>query len=41
MSKSKLNYQDLSNWVWSVMKTKQDNDMTDRTGVIYAKNETK
>ena len=24
-----------------MMKTKQDNDVTNRTGVVYAKNETK
>ena len=27
--------------MWSVMTTRQDNDMTDHIGVIYAKNDTK
>ena len=39
MLKSKLNYQDLSDRVWSMRKTRQDNDVTDRTGVIYVKND--
>lgn len=30
-----LNYWDLLGQVWSVMKSKQDNDVTDLTGVIY------
>lgn len=30
-----LNYWDLLDRVWSVMKRKQDNDVTDLTGVIY------
>lgn len=30
-----LNYWDLLDWVWSVMKSKQDNDVTDLTSVIY------
>ena len=38
MPKLKLNYQDLSDQVWSMMKTKKDNDVIDHTGVIYAKN---
>ena len=31
----KLNFQDLSNWVRIVMKTRQDDDMTNRTDVVY------
>ena len=38
-SKSKLNYRDLSNYVWYVMKTKQDNDATNCTGAIYDEND--
>ena len=33
-----MNYRDLSNWVQSVTKTKQDNDVTNHTGVVYAEN---
>ena len=36
MSKSKLNYHDLSNKVRSIMITRQDNDMIDCIGVVYA-----
>lgn len=32
---TKLNYWDLLDRVWSVMKSKQDNDVTDLTSVIY------
>ena len=39
MPKPKLNYWYLSNRVWSVKKTRQDNDMPDCIGTIYAKNE--
>ena len=39
MPKSKLNYKDLFDRVQSVMKTRQDNNMIDRTDVVYAKNE--
>ena len=35
-----LNYWDLSNWVLFVIKTKQDNDMTDCISVVYVKTET-
>ena len=38
-SKMKLSYRDRSKQVQSVTKTRQDNDMTDRTGTIHAKNE--
>ena len=38
-SELKLNCQDLSNRVQSVMKTRQGIDLTDRTDVVYAKNE--
>lgn len=41
MPKLKLNYWDLSNQVQYVMKTRQDNDIINRTGAVYAKNETK
>ena len=41
MSKLKLNYWDLSKRVRSVMNTRRDNNMTNRTGVVYAKNEIK
>ena len=40
-SKLKLNYRDLYDLVRSMMKTKQDNDVTDHIGVVYAENETK
>ena len=39
MPKSKLNYRGLFDQVRFVMKTKQDNDMTDHVGAIYAKND--
>ena len=39
MSKSKLNFQDLSDRVWFGMKTRQDNDLTDCIGVFYGKND--
>lgn len=38
-SKPKLNCQDLSDQVWSVMKTRQDIDVTDHIDVVYIKNE--
>ena len=38
MTKMKLNSQDLSDRVWFVMKTRQDNNVTDGTGVVYTKN---
>ena len=41
MPKPKLNYQDLSDQVQFVMKTRQDHDVTSRTNVIYAENEIK
>ena len=37
MPKLKLNYRDLSNLVQSVMKTRQDDDVTDCTSVVYTK----
>ena len=40
MPKSKLNYWDISNRVWYVNKTRQDNDMINPIGVVYTKNET-
>lgn len=36
MLKSKLNCQVIYDQVWYVMKTRQDNDMIDRTDVVYA-----
>ena len=41
MSKLKQNYKDLFDWVWFVMKTRQDNDMIDGTSAFYAENNTK
>ena len=38
MLKSKLNYRDLFDRVGSTMKTRQNNDMSDRTGMVYIKN---
>lgn len=35
----KMNCRNLSNLVQFVMKTKQDNNMTDRIGAIYTKND--
>lgn len=37
---TELNCWDLSNQVQYVRKTKQDNDMTNRTSTIYIKNKT-
>ena len=37
----KLNYHDQFDQVWSIMKTRQDNYVTDQTGAIYAEIETK
>ena len=39
MLRTKLNYRDWSDWVQSMMKMTQDNDVTNCTGVFYAKNE--
>lgn len=39
MSKSKMNCQDQSDQVWSMMKTRHDNDVIDCTGTINAENE--
>lgn len=41
MTKQKMNCQDLSDRVRSMMETGQDNDMIDCTGVVYVKNDTK
>lgn len=35
-----LNFHNRSNWVQSVIKTRQDNDVTDRIGVHYVENKT-
>lgn len=40
MLKQKLNCLDQSEQVPTVMKTKWDNDVTNSTDVLYAKNET-
>lgn len=40
-AKTILNCQDQLDRVQSVTKTKQDNEVTDHIGVVYAKNETK
>lgn len=39
MTKMKLNYRDQSDRVMYVTKTKQDNDMTDYIGAVYAEND--
>ena len=41
MLKTKLSCLDRLDRVWFMMKTRQDNDMTDRAGVVYVKNKTK
>ena len=41
MPKLILNFCDLYNHVWFVMKTKQGNDMIDRTDVVHVKKKTK
>ena len=41
MLKLKLNCWDLSEWVQIVMKTRQDNDVTNHAGVLYIENNTK
>ena len=37
--KTKLCCRDRSNLVWSVMKTRQDNDVTQRMGLVYVEND--
>ena len=37
----KLIYHDQLNWVRSVVKTKQDNEMTELIGLVYIENDTK
>ena len=41
MPKIKLSYRDRSNQEQHVTKTKQDNDVIDRTGTVYTKNYSK
>ena len=41
MPKTKLSYPDQSNFMRSVMKTRQDNDVIDHKGLGYAKNDIK
>ena len=38
--KIKLNYCDQSDWVWSMMKSRHDNDVTNHIDVVYPENET-
>lgn len=38
MPKSKLNCLDLFDQMWYVMKTRKDNDVIDRTDVVYIQN---
>ena len=38
MSKRNLNYHDRLDRVWSMLKTRQDNNLTNYTGVVFAKN---
>ena len=40
-SRMKLNYKDLSDKVSYMMKTRQENEITDCTGAVYAENKTK
>ena len=40
MPKTILNYHDWLNWVSTVTKTRQDNDVIDHTDVVYIENET-
>ena len=40
MPKLKFNYWDLFDWVWSMMKTRKENNVIDRTGAVYSENET-
>ena len=37
----KLSYHDRLNWVWSITKTRQDNDMINSTSATYIGNEAK
>lgn len=39
--KTTLNHRDRSDEVWSMMKTKLDNDVTNRIGVVHSKTKTK
>ena len=41
MLKPKISSRDLFDYVWSMIKTRQDNDMVDCKGAIYAEKETK
>ena len=41
MLKLKLSCRDLTNQVWSITKTRQENDMIDCTGVTYVENKTR
>ena len=37
--KMKLSFHDLLDWVRSMIKTRQDNNVTDYLGALYTKNE--
>ena len=39
MMKMKLNSHNRSDMVWSMMKTRKDNDMINHIGAVYAKSE--
>ena len=39
-AKNETSHYDCSNWVQSMTKIRQDNDMIDCTSVVYEKNET-
>ena len=41
MPKVIMSCRDLSDWVPFVLKTKKDNNVTDRTSAVYAKNDVK
>ena len=41
MLKLELNYHDWLDKMWSIMKNREDNEVTDRTGVIFAQQDTK
>lgn len=40
MQKMKLSFHARLDWTWSMIKTRQDNNMTDHTGVVYTENKT-
>lgn len=40
MLKMIMNYRDRSDWVWSMIKTRHNNDVVDHTYIVYAKTKT-